>query len=327
MARRRAPAEGRPASSRTSRRATWTRPRSTTRFEQLADDYGNIAELITLPNKTNGYQRRAQALMEGTVALGQRAAHQRRPARRAAQPRRRADLARLGPRGRQRRSPPSSSRRATANSPLIGHGDRQRHPGDAGDRRRQRREQHRGAGRRGDQRQHAGRRARQGDDLPQRGRHRHRRGRARRSTCPTSSTARDQSGNIINGHVPARAVRVQGDADRQAPGRLEGRRLPVLPAARPRVGDAADVPGDRAAAAHQLRDRPGDARVRRQPRHLHPAVVQPGRRALLDVQLQQPAQEPDELVRRGRQGDRRPVRGELLAAAPEPEPEPAAGRR
>ena len=43
--------------------------------------------------------------------------------------------------------------------------------------------------------------------------------------------------------------------------RLEGRRLPVLPAARPRVGDAADVPGDRRAAAAQLRDRPADRRT------------------------------------------------------------------
>ena len=117
---------------------------------------------------------------------------------------------------------------------------------------------------------------------------------------------------------PARAVRVLGDADRQAARRLEGRRLPVLPAARPRVGDAADVPGDGRAAAAQLRDRPGDARARRQPRHLHPAVVEPGRRALLDAQLRPAAAQHDELLRRRRQGDRRPVRGELLDAADAP---------
>ena len=68
-----------------------------------------------------------------------------------------------------------------------------------------------------------------------------------------------------------------------------GRRVPLLPAARPRVGDAADVPRDRGAAAPQLRDRQDDAEARRQPRHLHPPVVEPGRRALLDAQLRLPA--------------------------------------
>ena len=34
-------------------------------FEELADEFPNLAELITLPNKTNGYQRRAQATMAG----------------------------------------------------------------------------------------------------------------------------------------------------------------------------------------------------------------------------------------------------------------------
>jgi hypothetical protein len=33
------------------------------RFEELAAEFPNISELITLPNKTNGYQRRAQATM------------------------------------------------------------------------------------------------------------------------------------------------------------------------------------------------------------------------------------------------------------------------
>jgi hypothetical protein len=35
------------------------------RFDQLAAEFSDIAELITLPHKTNGYQRRAQALMAG----------------------------------------------------------------------------------------------------------------------------------------------------------------------------------------------------------------------------------------------------------------------
>ena len=35
------------------------------RFDELAEEFPNLAEMITLPNKTNGYQRRAQALMAG----------------------------------------------------------------------------------------------------------------------------------------------------------------------------------------------------------------------------------------------------------------------
>ena len=31
------------------------------RFDQLAAEFSDIAELITLPNKTNGYRRKAQA--------------------------------------------------------------------------------------------------------------------------------------------------------------------------------------------------------------------------------------------------------------------------
>jgi hypothetical protein len=39
-------------------------------FEQLADEYPNLTELITLPYKTNGYQRRAQATMAGATGSG-----------------------------------------------------------------------------------------------------------------------------------------------------------------------------------------------------------------------------------------------------------------
>ena len=39
-------------------------------FDKLAAEYPNIAELITLPNKTNGYQRRAQATMSGAFGTG-----------------------------------------------------------------------------------------------------------------------------------------------------------------------------------------------------------------------------------------------------------------
>ena len=40
------------------------------RFEQLATEFPNISELVTLPNRTNGYQRRAQATMAGTTGSG-----------------------------------------------------------------------------------------------------------------------------------------------------------------------------------------------------------------------------------------------------------------
>jgi Zinc carboxypeptidase/Chitobiase/beta-hexosaminidase C-terminal domain len=40
------------------------------RFRQLATEFPNISQLITLPNKTNGYQRRAQATMAGTTGSG-----------------------------------------------------------------------------------------------------------------------------------------------------------------------------------------------------------------------------------------------------------------
>ena len=36
----------------------------------LQKEFPNISELITLPNKTNGYQRKAQANMEGTLPIG-----------------------------------------------------------------------------------------------------------------------------------------------------------------------------------------------------------------------------------------------------------------
>jgi hypothetical protein len=40
------------------------------RFRQLATEFPNISQLITLPNKTNGYQRRAQANMNGGMMIG-----------------------------------------------------------------------------------------------------------------------------------------------------------------------------------------------------------------------------------------------------------------
>jgi Zinc carboxypeptidase/Chitobiase/beta-hexosaminidase C-terminal domain len=40
------------------------------RFDQLAAEFPNISELITLPHKTNGYQRKAQATMAGSTPTG-----------------------------------------------------------------------------------------------------------------------------------------------------------------------------------------------------------------------------------------------------------------
>jgi hypothetical protein len=39
-------------------------------FDQIATEYPNIAQLITLPNRTNGYQRKAQANMSGGLPSG-----------------------------------------------------------------------------------------------------------------------------------------------------------------------------------------------------------------------------------------------------------------
>src|SRR4029453_15926891 len=45
-------------------------PEALGRFAELQAEFPNISELIALPYKTNGYQRRAQATMAGTTAPG-----------------------------------------------------------------------------------------------------------------------------------------------------------------------------------------------------------------------------------------------------------------
>jgi zinc carboxypeptidase/chitobiase/beta-hexosaminidase-like protein len=40
------------------------------RFDELAEEFPNISEMITLPNKTNGYQRKAQANMAAGTPIG-----------------------------------------------------------------------------------------------------------------------------------------------------------------------------------------------------------------------------------------------------------------
>ena len=64
---------------------------------QLAAEFPNISELITLPNETNGYQRRAQALMAGAFDIGVTPNDETRPGERG-----RPHLPRVGPRGRER---------------------------------------------------------------------------------------------------------------------------------------------------------------------------------------------------------------------------------
>ena len=100
LARRRPAADELELPAATSRRGTWTRPRSTQRFDELAAEFPNIAEMIPLPYKTNGYQRQGAGDMmagtDGTPAVTG-SLRGRRPA-----PGRRPHVARLGPRGRQR---------------------------------------------------------------------------------------------------------------------------------------------------------------------------------------------------------------------------------
>ena len=76
--------------------------------------------------------------------------------------------------------------------------------------------------------------------------------------------------------------------DRQRQGQAagpEGRRLPVLPGARRRDRHLRRLPGDDVAPGEELRDRRRDDVVRRQPRHLHPAVHQRRRRHARDLRL------------------------------------------
>ena len=83
------------------------------RFDALAAEFPNISQLIPLPNRTNGYQRRAQATMSGTRDPGAAPEH-RPPGPAGGVARGRAHVTRVGPRGRQRphcRVHPSGPRR------------------------------------------------------------------------------------------------------------------------------------------------------------------------------------------------------------------------
>ena len=63
VARRRPAADELDVPDRLHVAATWTRPRSRQRFLELAAEFPNIATIVPLPYKTNGYSRRAQATL------------------------------------------------------------------------------------------------------------------------------------------------------------------------------------------------------------------------------------------------------------------------
>ena len=211
------------------------------RFDALAAEFSDIAELITLPYKTNGYQRRAQAMMAGLTSptatgnLGATAAsqaviltsrawgHEGGNALTAefvnpGVPNSTLSVSMTGndlrvslatnatnqPTSTAAQVVAAINANADASSQLVA----QTYRGNAG---------------------------------------------AGVAPPRTKGNLSDFLTTAANAPRATRAVRVQGDADREEAGRQEGRRLPLLPAARPRVGDAADVPRDRGAAAAELR--------------------------------------------------------------------------
>ena len=127
--------------------------------------------------------------MERHDAAGRQLPEHRRPGRLAGRARRGAHLARVGPRGRQRHQrrvhPPGPDRRAA-----HGDDDRQRPARPARDRRHRRADEHGGGRGGGDQRQRRGEREARRGDATAATRAPASCSRARRSTCPTSSTRR-----------------------------------------------------------------------------------------------------------------------------------------
>ena len=155
VARRRAAADGRRASSADFTTRYMDPTEVYERFDELAAEFPNIAQLIPLPNRTNGYQRRAQATMERHDGDSGERDPEHRPAGAGRASSRGPSCSRRA-RGATRAattSPPSSSIRAQLNAPLTVHGDRQRPARPARDRRHRRADEHGGAGRRGDQRE------------------------------------------------------------------------------------------------------------------------------------------------------------------------------
>ena len=113
-----------PTSRRTSSRSTWTRPRATTRMDQLTAATRTIMQAIDLPNKTGGYQRPGMAMMAGTRRPAQPGNPTRGPARALA--RGLPDVSKAhGPPGRQQHHRRvQGSGRGHAELAAVDHGDR-----------------------------------------------------------------------------------------------------------------------------------------------------------------------------------------------------------
>ena len=196
----------------------------TDRFVSLANEFPNIAEIVNLPNLTNGYRRKAQTVMGVPLRRAVRRPDRQLQRRRGAAGRH-PRVAGLRPRGRQRplrhvRQPGRSELAAehvsmTGNELVV----------DLATERDRRAVEHGGAGRERDQRQPGRGRGAQGLPLPRlrRRRHRHRPGDAALAAVGLPQRA---------GARAARAVPGEDAAARQAARRLEGRRLHLLPAAR-----------------------------------------------------------------------------------------------
>ncbi len=259
------------------------------KMRDLAAEFSNISQVYTLPEKTTGYQRKAQTML-GYAAY-------------ATAPYVTYDANNLPVAGA---TPPSNN--TTGQSPegntivvltskewghlggnnltaqLVNPQARQRAAGRQRRRQQHHREprhrggrrdhQHRRAGRQRDQRQHRGLGARDREPVPPQPRQRCRLG------GRALAAERPPAGARLG---PARPDGPDDAPDRQAARRLEGRRVLLLPGARQRDRDLGRLPRDRGAARAQLRDRPGDHAARRQPRHLHRPADQRRRRHALAV--------------------------------------------
>ena len=253
------------------------------RFRELADEFPDLTTIIPLPYKTNGYQRRAQALMAG---LTNPAATGNLSAAVGAQAVILTSRAWGHEGGNDLTAEFVNPLVAELAAPVTLH--RQRPRRQLGTDATGALDEHGRAGGGGDQRYAGASRL-----VAQ----------TYRGNAGAGIVQARPKGNLSDFLRPRRTRTCSAarsstrDADRQEPAgtaptrasTASRRRLPLLRAARPRVGDAAHVPGDRGGAAPELRDRQGDAEARRRARHLHPPVVEPGRGALLDAQLQQPA--------------------------------------
>ena len=224
-----------------------------------------------MPNKTNGYQRKAQATIGGT---GQSAVV--------------VSTAAWGHEGGNEVTVEFAAQ--TGNNLPLRCRSPARPSGPAGHERHRRPVEHRGAGRGRDRGRLTGP-DRPRAPVPDQRRHRRRRGDARPGRA--DRLPRSEAHGRARGRGPARPVRDPRAAHRQPHGQQARRADPgVRP--RPRVGADDDHARDRRAPDRQLPDRPGDPGHPRQRRHLPGAGQQPGRRELLVLQLQQPAPQHDQ---------------------------------